>query len=124
MGILLNGYLYRNNSIITFENIGEGSNCLFCFTNLTSCCRGADTGMGALGNWYFPNESAVDIERVNIYKNRGPSVVRLHKKPSITSPTGIYHCDIPDNASVSQSIFVGVYPMEKGENETCVQIHS
>ena len=119
MGILLNGYLYRNNSIITFENIGEGSNSLFCFTNLSSCCRKYDNGMRALGNWYFPDESALEPERANnFYKNRGPSVVRLHKKPSITSPTGIYRCDIPDDNGVSQSIFVGVYPMEQGENDT------
>ena len=76
--------------------------------------------MGALGNWHFPDESAIEPERANsIYKNRGPSVVRLHKKRNIISPTGIYHCDIPDNTSVSQSIFVGVYPMEEGENDIC-----
>ena len=75
--------------------------------------------MRALGNWYFPDESALEPERANnFYKNRGPSVVRLHKKPSITSPTGIYRCDIPDDNGVSQSIFVGVYPMEQGENDT------
>ena len=76
--------------------------------------------MTALGNWYFPEESAVEFERANnIYKNRGPSVVRLHKKPNITSPTGIYRCDIPDDNGVNQSIFVGVYPMEHGENDKC-----
>ena len=82
--------------------------------------------MGTLGNWFFPNKSGVGIGKTNnIYKNRGPSVVRLHHKQNdISSPSGIYRCDIPDD-SVNQSIFVGVYPMEQGENVMrCVKIHS
>ena len=74
--------------------------------------------MGALGNWYFPNESAVGTEKTDsFYKNRGPSVVRLHRRNNTTGPSGIYHCTIPDNTGTNQNIFVGIYPMEEGEND-------
>ena len=119
VGILLNGYLYRNNSIITFHEIGEEIRSMFCVTNNTKCCRRGDTDTknNALGNWYFPDESDVKIGNNNIYKNRGLSVVRLHRKQNISDPSGIYRCIIPDSHGTNQNIFVGVYPMGQGENE-------
>ncbi len=96
---------------------------MLCITNNAKCCRRVDTDMdqNALGNWYFPNGSDIETgKNNNIYKNRGPSVVRLHRKENIFSPSGIYNCAIPDSDDNHQSIFIGVYPMEEGENEMCI----
>ena len=123
MGILLNGHLYRNNSIITFREIGVESDSMLCVTNNTECCRKGDNanGMTALGNWYYPDESDIKPESTNpIYKNRGPSVVRLHRKQNVSNPSGIYYCIIPDGNGTNQSIFIGVYSMEQGESEMCI----
>ena len=118
VGILLSGYLYGNNSIITLHDIGEESKSLFCITNNTKCCKKDGTFIkDALGNWYFPDESAIPTGNTNnFYKNRGPSVVRLHRRQNASGPNGIYHCTIPDNNEISQSIFVGIYPMGDGKN--------
>ena len=133
MGILLNGSLHRNNSIISPDSIGEESKALLCITNNITCCRRIDTQSDmrtngtALGNWYYPDGTAVNIKLESVrnnsrfYKNRGPSVVRLHRRQtaSDSGPSGIYNCTIPDNNSNNLSIFVGVYPEGQGENEIC-----
>ena len=93
---------------------------MFCVTNNTKCCRKkyTDPDVNALGNWYFPDESDVRFENSNdIYKNRGLSVVRLYRKQNISDPSGIYRCIIPDSNDTDQNIYVGVYPLEQGENE-------
>ena len=83
---------------------GDDNNPLLCLTDLTTCCRRGDTNSrGALGDWFFPNGTAVPnmiIEEVNnvdiiwkFYRNRGPGVVRMHRRED--GVDGIYHCVIP-----------------------------
>ena len=60
----------------TLEDIGEGDDGLLCLTDLTACCRGSDAppGTGALGDWFFPNRTAVPntiIDIINGYTSYG-----------------------------------------------------
>ena len=71
-----------------------------------------------MGEWYFPNNgSAVRVggSRDSIYRNRGPSVVRLNRRNNATMPTGVFRCEIPDASGTSQIIYLGVYLQGEGE---------
>ena len=71
--------------------------------------------MDRLGHWYLPNSTApVTIYSHRFYSNRGPSVVRLHRRQNATALPGVFHCEIPDNNGISHSIYVGVYSQEDG----------
>ena len=129
----LRGVTYQNNSLVTLEDIGEGDgDALLCLTDVTACCRGGDTptGISALGNWFFPNETAVPNFLLGFvggglsgtpviwkfYRNRGPSVVRMHRREG--GVDGIYRCEIPVSLGppiVYQNIYIGVYTASTGE---------
>ena len=133
----LRGTTYQNNSFVTLEGIGEGgdNNPLLCLTDLTTCCRGSDTiGMGALGDWFFPNGTAVPNMIIgfvgtpiiwDFYRNRGPSVVRMHRRDG--GVDGIYRCWIPVSLGppiVYQNIYIGVYTASTGELYMYTRINS
>ena len=112
----LNGTTYQNNSVITLEDIGEGSQALLCITDQRNCCRNADSSMGVVfGNWFFPNETRVPSGDLNwnFYRTRGPSVVRLQRRRG--GAEGLYRCEIPDTLNITQSIYIGVYNESNGE---------
>ena len=129
----LRGTTYQNNSLVTLEDIqfGDDNNPLLCLTDLTTCCRGSDTnGMGALGDWFFPNGTAVPNMIIgfvgggmsgipiiwDFYRNRGPSVVRMLRREG--GVDGIYRCEIPVSLGppiVYQNIYIGVYTASTGE---------
>ena len=106
---------------MTLEDIGEGNDGLLCVTDLTTCCRRDDTpaGMEALGEWFFPNESALPntIPFLNglanpwdFYRNRDVSVVRMNRRRG--GVNGIYRCEIPVSvvpSVVNENIYIGVY---------------
>ena len=109
---------------MTLNDIGVDSGSLFCLTNNTQCCGSSDTpsGEGGVGEWYFPNNgSAVGTEgeHGSIYRNKGPSVVHLHRRNNAMMPTGVYHCEIPDANGTRQNIYVGIYPQGDGESLEC-----
>ena len=97
---------------MTFS-IGEASDnitALLCLTNNVDCCRRNK------GEWYFPNGSRVRIygSGDDVYRNRGPSMVRLHHRNNSIPPTGIFHCKIPDVNERYNSVYVGIYLEEYG----------
>ena len=99
MYISLKHKVYGNNSNILISDIGErGDGALLCFTDLIQCCRNNQTSSNnALGEWFFPNQSAVEVNSTKeFYKNRGPSRVRLHRKKNVTFPIGHFCCEVPD----------------------------
>ena len=102
---------------MTLNEIGEDSASLFCLTNKTDCCRSSDTPQGivVIGHWYFPNGSSVKntISGDNMYRDRGPSFVRLQRRNNAQT-TGVFHCEVPDASGTSQSLYVGVYPVNSG----------
>ena len=93
-------------------------------TDLLACCRSEYTGgRWPLGDWFFPNDTAVPntiIEHLgygaivwDFYRNRGPSVVRMHRRRG--GVTGIYRCEVPDANGVYQRMYVGLYTGNTGE---------
>ena len=121
VGFLLHGTLYGNNSIVNLSDIGEDSKSLLCLTNKTDCCSdpGTPTNVGSLGKWYFPNNTAVRkyMNSNDLYQNNGLSVVRLNRRSNITSPTGLFSCEIPDDNGIKQTIYVGVYSLGYGKRQ-------
>jgi len=117
----LDGATYQNSSLVALEDIGEGDNALLCITNNTACCSRAQSPGGVtLGDWYYPNGTGVantivvqpDL-RWDFYRNRGQSVVRMHRRRD--GVNGIYRCEIPDEMNVTQNIYIGVYNANTGE---------
>ena len=100
---------------MTLEDIDKSDAALLCITNQTACCSNHYTGGGALGNWFFPNETRVLSvgTQWDIYRTRGQMVVRLNRRRG--GVEGIYHCVIPDAMNVTKNIYIGVYSASTGE---------
>ena len=66
--------------------------------------------------WYFPDSNQVLINGSgsDMYRTKGPSAVRLHRRNNAMMPIGVFRCEIPDASGHSQSIYVGVYPDHQG----------
>ena len=98
--LTLGTQVYRNGGIIIINEIGEGDDrALLCVTDLTQCCRSDETDRrGALGEWFYPDGALIQLEDSgdDIYRNRGPSAVRLNRRNNATSPTGQFCCVVPD----------------------------
>ena len=121
----LSGTAYQNNSLVTMEDMGQGDNtALLCITNDTDCCTKAfirENGVGAFGNWYYPNGSRVSSievhERAGVewdfYRTRGLSVVRLHRRRG--GDMGIYRCQLPYVTNDTAYLYIGVYTASTGE---------
>ena len=111
MYVVLKGRRYANNSYIQINDIGKGrDNALLCFTDLSNCCQ-SQGSRGVLGDWFYPNRSAVHLKdlNTNFYRNRGPSVIRLHwRNYSMLTPTGEFCCVVPDAASVNITTCVNI----------------
>ena len=106
---------------MTLEDIGEGDDALLCTTANTACCSRAESpGAAILGQWFYPNGSAVADSIVNIegdewefYRTRGPSIVRLNRRRG--GETGIYGCLVPDTLNTDQPLYIGLYTASTGE---------
>ena len=101
---------------MTLEDIGEGDDALLCMTNLTACCIPPYTGNWfALGNWFFPNGTEVPSsgKQWDFHRTRGQMVVTLNRIRG--GVEGIYHCEIPDSMTVTQTMYIGVYTGGTGE---------
>ena len=111
---------YQNNSIVTLDDIGEGDDALLCKTNGIACCRSTDISypLLVLGNWFFPSGARVSPASYNnnntdFFRDRDKMVVRLNRRRG--GEDGIYRCEIPDSANVTQTIYIGVYTAGSGE---------
>ena len=110
---VLRGRPYKNNSIVTLEDIGEGDGALLCITNQTACCRYPYSV--TIGNWYFPNGTRVPGSSIqwDFHRARGQMMVLIHRRRG--GEEGIYRCEIPDTMNVTQTIYIGVYSASTGE---------
>ena len=84
---------------------------LVCVTSNvnTMCCRGSDhPGSGAVGNWFYPDGAIVLGNSANpngdITRSSQTREIRLNRKrPGVTSPTGVYTCEVPDNTTTHRA---------------------
>lgn len=121
VSLSLNGTLYQNNSLVNLEDIGLDDNALLCTTANTECCSRTESPGGAiLGQWFYPNGSAVADRIVDVqgdmwefYRTRGPSIVLLNRRRG--GVTGIYGCLIPDTLNTDQPLYIGLYTANTGE---------
>ena len=106
----LNGTTYQNNSLVTLEDVGEGDDALFCMTEYSTCCK-----QPALGNWFFPNGTRVPSSGNNwdFHRSRSDMAVLLHRRRS--GEDGVYSCVAPDALNVTQTIYIGIYTADTGE---------
>ncbi len=101
-------------------NRNDPGSTLICDTTAVNmeCCRKKDTGMGvgAIGNWYFPNGSAV-LTLVNLgqtthtfYRVVYTQQVRLASRGAPVGPLGIYTCSVPDSNGIPVNATVNIVP--------------
>lgn len=99
------GEVYSNNSELRLAGIGEGDNALICKTDKKDCC---DTPPQRLGEFYYPNGVQVPIDtfRQGFYRTRGSQEIYLNKRVGISTPVGVFQCEIPDSSGAIQKIFI------------------
>ena len=96
-----------NNSVVVITDIETGANGLICTTTFRPCCKD-----GQQGEWYYPDRTMVPGSSANEDFSRSRSndgEVRLSRRNSALSPTGIFHCELPGPDDVTQTLYVGVY---------------
>ena len=122
----LGNVLYLNNSVVTLSDIGEDWEALFCYTNLTTCCRSYDNFYnGAIGNWWFPNGTRVGSKNCKLTSNkfsrtRSIRTVILHHEINANGPFGIFTCQILDSDYILQQLYFGIYNETSGECHECI----
>ena len=92
------------------DDIGEGDNALLCYTNKTDCCGLPNRA----GEWYFPGNEDMIVGTLGMpprnnlfYRNRGQSVVLLHRRGS-PPERGRFRCEVPDANNITQTLFVNI----------------
>ena len=116
------GQTLANHSYVDLSLVGQdssGSDSVQCHTDLMTCCSGAQGPHR--GDWYFPNGDRIPFSLSYIFQRREDQSVDLHCWNSVTSPVGIYRCDIPtdaadneDDNSVRATVYVGLYTGSEG----------
>jgi len=114
VGLSLNGMNLTNNSIVTMTDIGTGAAALACTTKYRPCCTSANQET----QWYFPNGNPVPNDPALPYqRTRRSSYGRvILSRNSESTTTGIFHCVIPVDYGVTQSLYVGIYNRTTGES--------
>ncbi len=105
-----------SNSQVAIDTIGDTTEtALTCRTDSTICCTGQDNPNSAsgLGDWLLPNGTAVtrnpditDSDTDLLYSVGDTGALRLHRRGSVSGPTGSYCCVIPDNTGVDVTFCV------------------
>ena len=87
-------------------------NSVRCHTDLSSCCTSQEGNHR--GQWYFPDCQPVTVgDAVDFYQRNRSKAVDLRRTNDVTSPTGIFRCEIPTIAvNEGASVYVGLYTSE------------
>ena len=115
---LFRGTTYRNNSLVTLEDLGGGDDALHCITNDTDCCRHPfikEFERSSYGNWFYPNDTRVQSEDVqwDFYRDRSLSIVHMFRRRG--GDIGIYCCQLPYVTNDTAYLYIGVYTETTGE---------
>ena len=123
------GQTLTNHSYVDLSLVGYyTSRSVQCHTDLRTCCSGAQGSHR--GDWYFPNGTRLPFsDSGDIYENRDDQRVDLHHRNSVTSPVGIYRCDIAtvavhdDDTSIRATVYVGLYATSGGRYGSPLHTH-
>jgi len=117
LGFFFNGKFLSNESGISWNDIGERSRALYCFTNRTLCCSEV-AGGGRRGLWRFPNGTNVpEISDGDVYWVRAYSSVILNRRGDArVLQDGKYTCLIPDDKDIIGTLHIyisvtGIYDL-------------
>ena len=117
MGVNLTNHAYVDLTTVG-EDISDPGNTVWCHTDQDTCCTSAQ-GVHR-GDWYYPDDSVL-AGAVAGDMHRGVQVVHLRRRNNATSPSGIYHCEIPTeavnddvNIIFGETVYVGLYPPSAG----------
>ena len=108
----LNGIVYHPGETVIITGIGDSTtdpagSSLVCVTRNvnTQCCRPIDKGN--VGEWYFPNRTMVPrnsaAPSADFTRSGYARQVRLNRRNSAMSPTGMFECRVPDSGAASGS---------------------
>ena len=115
------GQTLANHSYVDLSDVGTSENSsVQCHTDLSTCCNNVQGSHR--GDWYFPNGDRLQFSG-DIYEARVAQRVDLRRVSSaMSSPVGIYCCDIPTEAvnddsdiSVRATVYVGLYTDSGGK---------
>ena len=122
MYLTLNGTFIPNHGYLVISDIGStGGTALICNTNrianISVSLSGGGKRFHSGGDWHAPNGTVVgDLGSDDVpgfERNRGPMVVRLHRRTASDPPSGpsegIYYCVVEDDTFTSQTVYVGLY---------------
>ena len=98
-----NGTEIRNNSVIYYEDILNGTFALKCITENSHCCS------HSTGNWVTQTgeiaHQGADGAQCLYFERY--LVISLHRLRACIIPlTGLWRCDIPDSSGEIQSLFI------------------
>lgn len=118
ISLQLNAEVISNNSLVEIIDVGSTSaTSLQCLTNRTDCCDSATTDTG---DWLLPSGTGLGDSPVGVdfYRLRRPSAVDLLRNTAITSPEGLFRCEIPVSSAPGETevdtIYVGLYVAGNG----------
>ena len=106
--------------MVNLNDIGLNDNALFCYTNLSTCCRGDDNpNGGSQGSWMFPEGNDVGsssfADNNEFSSHRSEHAILLYRGINAAGPTGIFTCVIPDGNNAPQQVYFGIYNIDEGK---------
>ena len=116
-GIIPINVIGETTNNVSHPHLGDNdyeNNGLQCITDKPNCCR---VNAIKIGEWYFPNGTAVPIlgygnnSAITFYRNRGynDSTVNLNRVSSnVMSPTGNFCCKVPDSVDINHTVCANI----------------
>ena len=121
MYFILNGTVIPNHGYVMNDDIGSNDAALLCNTDQPPPQNSIHSG----GDWFAPDGTRVSggIPVPGFVRNRGPMVVRLHRRQELANQ-GMYYCIVGDAKEELQKIYVGLYYPGGGIHIQIVSIFS
>ena len=99
----MNGVLYRNNTMVNLNSIGERSEALMC---LSPCCRSEGLIFEPVSLWLLPNGTTVRSTGDGWIDTKRPGALLLHRRSNVVPSPGVYTCKIPDINVESRTLYI------------------
>ncbi len=104
--LLHNNTVYQNNSLFALEDLGQSLIAsLICLTNRFPCCQ-----ILTDGSWHHPDGSRVLTSGNNFYQlSFSTQALVLFRTASTVFPSGMFYCEVVDEADVRRNLYIGIY---------------